>query len=78
MNFINPVTWIDSAITYIASLLKLAIFNLYNISFFVLIVLCIFYVIQAICGSNQGKVKAISTVIIFAIIEMVKTLILGF
>lgn len=74
----DSITWIDTAISYIASLLKLAMYNIYNISFFVLIVLCIYYVIQAICGSNTGKVKAISTVIVFAIIEMVKTLILGF
>lgn len=77
MEFLNPVTWIDTAVEHICNLIKLASFNLYNLSFFILIVLCMYYTIQAICGSNQGKIKAISTIIIFSIIEMVKTMLMG-
>lgn len=74
---INPITWINSAISYIAYLLRIAMFNIYNISFFILIILCMYYVIQAMCGSNKGKIGAISTAMIFAIIEMLKVIILG-
>lgn len=77
MEFLNPITWIDAALEYICTLIKLASFNLYNLSFFILIVLCMYYVIQAVCGSNTGKIKAVSTIIMFAIIEMVKTMLLG-
>lgn len=77
MPTLNPIQWIDTLITYISTLMKAALFNLYNISFFILIVLCMYYIIQAICGSNKGKIGAISTCLIYAIIEMVKTLIIG-
>lgn len=78
LKFLNPATWIESLLKCITSMLKLALLNLYDLSFFILIILCMYYVIQAMCGSNKGKIGIASMVTIFAIIEMIKTMILGF
>lgn len=76
-NYLNPINWIDTAISYLGSLLKIAMINVYNVSFFILIVLCMYYIVQAMCGSNKGKIGIVSTAMIYAMIEMIKTLILG-
>lgn len=78
LKFLNPATGIESLLKCITSMLKLALLNLYDLSFFILIILCMYYVIQAMCGSNKAKIGIASTVTIFAIIEMIKTMILGF
>lgn len=77
LKYLSPKEWINELLSCIASLFKLAFLNIYELSFFVLIILCMYFIIQAMCGSNKGKIGVISTITIFAIIEMLKTMIIG-
>lgn len=77
LKYLNPNTWVNELIKSLCSLIKAAFMNIYEISFFILIVLCMYYIIQAMCGSNKGKIGVISTIVMSAIIEIVKTMVIG-
>lgn len=59
----------------ICNLLKICLTGAYNLSFYVLIIFCMYNIILAMFGSKEGKVNIVKSVLIFAIIEMIFTMI---
>lgn len=73
---LNPVIFIDKALVHIGSLFKVAFMNVYNISFFIFIIVCMYFIIQAMCGSSKGKIGVVSTLTLYTIIEIIASMIL--
>lgn len=59
----------------LCSLIMYCLTGAYSIAFYVLIILCMYNIILAVFGSKKGKIGIVKTVMIWAMIEMVATLI---
>ena len=58
----------------ICNLLKHCLNGIYEISFYVLLIICIYNIILATLGSKEGKIKAISSIMIWAMITMIASM----
>lgn len=58
----------------ICNLLKHCLTGIYGISFYVLLILCIYNIILATLGSKEGKIKAVSCAMIWAMVTMVASM----
>ena len=56
-------------------LFKICLTGVYNLSFYVLIIFCMYNIILAMFGSKPGKINIVKSILIWAIIEMVFTMI---
>lgn len=58
----------------LCNLLKYCLTGAYNLSFYVITILCMYHIIMAMFGSKDAKAKIISNLLIWAMIEMVATM----
>lgn len=58
----------------LCNLLNYCLKEVYNLSFYVLIILCMYNIVLAMFGSKEAKVKVVSNILIWAMIEMIATM----
>lgn len=58
----------------LCNLLNYCFKGVYNLSFYVLIILCMYNIVLAMFGSKEAKVKVVSNILIWAMIEMIATM----
>ncbi|MCC3866270.1 hypothetical protein K0040_18645 [Terrisporobacter petrolearius] len=58
----------------LCNLLNCCLKGVYNLSFYVLIILCMYNIVLAMFGSKEAKVKVVSNILIWAMIEMIATM----
>lgn len=58
----------------LCNLLNYCLKGVYNFSFYVLIILCMYNIVLAMFGSKEAKVKVVSNILIWAMIEMIATM----
>jgi len=58
----------------LCNLLNYCLKGAYNLSFYVLIILCMYNIVLAMFGSKEAKVKVVSNILIWAMIEMIATM----
>lgn len=58
----------------LCNLLNYCLKGVYNLSFYVLIILCMYNIVLAMFGSKEAKVKVVSNILIWAMIEMIATM----
>lgn len=58
----------------VCNLFKYCLKGVYNLSFYVLIILCMYNIVLAMFGSKEAKVKVVSNILIWAMIEMIATM----
>lgn len=59
----------------LCGLFKFCLTGAYNLSFYILIIFCMYNIILAMFGSKEGKIKVVSSIMIWAIIEMIATMV---
>ena len=61
----------------ICNLLDVCLTGVYNLSFYILLILCMYNIILAMFGSKEAKAKIISNILIWAMVQMIASMILG-
>lgn len=58
----------------ICGLLKYCLTGVYSLSFYILIIFCMYNIILVMFGSKDGKINIVKSIMIWAMIEMIATM----
>ena len=61
----------------ICNLFKVCLTGAYNLSFYIILILCMYNIILAMFGSKEAKVKIVSNLLIWAMVQMIASMLLG-